>query len=109
MTLASGEPSYFLLVNPDTMEFEVVSNQQNLQAARGAGIQAATLVARQQPVAILTGNCGPKAFLTLEAAGIPVFLGITGSVREAVQQFRAGKLLPARTPKSRGTGSRKGA
>ena len=93
-----GRASYFLLVNPETMEFEVVSNHQSLQAARGAGIQAATLVARQQPVAILTGNCGPKAFYTLEAAGIPVFLGITGSVLEAVQQFRTGKLLPARAP-----------
>lgn len=97
-----GRASYFLLVNPETMEFEVVSNHQSLQATRGAGIQAATRLASQQPVAILTGNCGPKAFYTLEAAGIPVFLGITGSVREAVQQFRAGKLLPARAPNASG-------
>ena len=97
-----GRASYFLLVNPATMEFEVVANQQNLQAAQGAGIQAATLVAGRQPVAILTGNCGPKAFHTLEAAGIPVFLGVTGSVREAVQQFHAGKLLPAKAPNASG-------
>ena len=97
-----GRAPYFLLVNPETMEFEVVSNQQNLQAGRGAGIQAATMVARRQPVALLTGNCGPKAFHTLEAAGIPVFLGLTGSVREAVQQFRAGNLLAAQAPNAVG-------
>jgi predicted Fe-Mo cluster-binding NifX family protein len=97
-----GRASYFLLVNPETKEFEVVENRENLQAARGAGIQAATLVARRQPAAILTGNCGPKAFQTLEAAGIPVFLGVTGSVREAVEQFRAGKLLPAQAPNASG-------
>ena len=83
-----GRASYFLLVNPETMEFEVVANRQNLQAAQGAGIQAAALVARYKPSALLTGYCGPKAFHTLEAAGIPVFLGVAGSVREAVEQFR---------------------
>lgn len=97
-----GRSPYFLLVDPETMEFEVVSNHQNLQAGRGAGIQAATLVARRQPVALLTGNCGPKAFHTLEAAGIPLFLGLTGSVREAVQQFRAGNLLAAQAPNDAG-------
>jgi predicted Fe-Mo cluster-binding NifX family protein len=93
-----GRASYFLLVNPHTLDFEVVANQENLQAAQGAGIQAAALVARHKPVALLTGNCGPKAYHTLLAAGIPVFLGVAGSVREAVQEFRAGKLTPARGP-----------
>jgi predicted Fe-Mo cluster-binding NifX family protein len=97
-----GRASYFLLVNPATMEFEAVANRQNLQAVQGAGLKAAALVADRQPAAILTGNCGPKAFQILEAAGIPVFLGVTGSVREAVEQFRTGKLLPARAPNASG-------
>ena len=93
-----GRSSYFLLVNPESMEYEVLSNGQNVQAAQGAGIQAAALVARQRPRALLTGNCGPKAYHTLLAAGISVFLGVTGSVRKAVQEFCAGKLTPARGP-----------
>ena len=93
-----GRASYFLLVDPKTMDFEVLSNQNNLQAAQGAGIQAAALVARHKPAALLTGNCGPKAYHTLLAAGIPVFLGVAGSVREAVQKFRSGNLTPARGP-----------
>jgi len=97
-----GRAVCFLLIDPDTMDFEAVTNRQNLQAAQGAGIQAAALVARYQPTAVLTGYCGPKAYHTLLAAGIPVFLGVTGSVRDAVQQFRQGKLSPARGPNASG-------
>ncbi|MCK9375584.1 MAG: NifB/NifX family molybdenum-iron cluster-binding protein [Syntrophobacterales bacterium] len=93
-----GRAPYFLLVNPETMEFEVVSNQQGMQAPQGAGIQAAALVARQRPAAILTGNCGPRAFQTLQAAGIQVIVRVEGQVREVVQDYRAGKLKPARGP-----------
>jgi predicted Fe-Mo cluster-binding NifX family protein len=80
------------------MEFEVAPNQPNLQAAQGAGIQAAALVARYKPTAVLTGHCGPKAFYTLEAAGIDVIVGVDGSVREAVQNYQAGKFKSARGP-----------
>jgi predicted Fe-Mo cluster-binding NifX family protein len=93
-----GRAPYFLIVNPDTMEFEVVENRTNLQAVQGAGIQAATLVARHQPAAVLTGHCGPKAYDTLAAAGIPVILGVEGSVREAVQQYQQGNLQAASAP-----------
>ena len=93
-----GRSSYFLVVNPDSMEYEVLSNGQNVQAGQGAGIQAAALIARQHPGALLTGNCGPKAYHTLLAAGISVFLGVAGPVREAVKEFCAGKLTPARGP-----------
>ena len=93
-----GRASYFLLVRPDTLEFEVVSNQENLRGAHGAGIQAAALVAKCGPTAVITGNCGPKAYQTLQAAGISVILGVSGSVREAVQQYSQGKLAPAPAP-----------
>ena len=93
-----GRTPYFLLVNPETMEYEAVANRQNLQAVQGAGIQSAALVARYQPSALLTGYCGPKAYQTLLAAGIPVFLGVAGSVREAVEQFRSGKRSVSRSP-----------
>jgi predicted Fe-Mo cluster-binding NifX family protein len=93
-----GRAPYFLLVKPDNMEFEVVTNKQNLQAAQGAGIQAAATVAGCRPDAVITGHCGPKAYNTLVAAGIPVILGVEGSIREVVQQYQQGKLLPAPGP-----------
>jgi predicted Fe-Mo cluster-binding NifX family protein len=93
-----GRAPYFLLVNPETMECEVVPNLPSLQAAQGAGTQAAALVARHRPAVVLTGHCGPKAFHTLQAAGIPVVVGVEGSVGQAVEQYRQGKLKPATAP-----------
>lgn len=93
-----GRAPYFLMVDTETLDCKVLTNGQNLQAVQGAGIQAATLVARQRPAAVLTGYCGPKAFHTLLAAGISVILGLKGPVRDAVQNYQAGRLTPARGP-----------
>ena len=93
-----GRAPYYLLVDPETLEWEAVPNHPNLQAAQGAGVQAAALVARYKPAAVLTGHCGPKAFHTLTTAGIEVIVGVEGPVREAVQGYRAGKYQAAGGP-----------
>ena len=93
-----GRAPYLLIVDLETLDFEAVANQINLQAAQGAGIQTASLVARYKPAAVLTGHCGPKAFQTLQAAGIRVIVEVHGSVREAVEQYRVGQLTPAGGP-----------
>jgi predicted Fe-Mo cluster-binding NifX family protein len=93
-----GRAPYFLFVDTDTMECQAVPNQSSMQATQGAGIQAASLVASQQPAAVLTGNCGPNAFKVLKAAGIPVVIGAMGKVKDAVQSFQAGILKPADHP-----------
>jgi len=93
-----GRAPFFLLVDPETLQFEAVSNQAGSQTSQGAGIQAAALVAQHQPAVVLTGNCGPKAFQTLQAAGIPVIVGVKGNAQEAAQSYQAGKLSPASGP-----------
>jgi predicted Fe-Mo cluster-binding NifX family protein len=93
-----GRAPYFLLVDSDTMAWEVLSNSLELQAAHGAGIQAATQVARNQPSVVLTGNCGPKAFRTLQAAGIKVIVGVAGVVKDAVFQYGQGQYQPSDMP-----------
>lgn len=97
-----GRAPYFLLVDTETLAFEAVSNSQNLQAAQGAGIQAASLVARIRPAAVLTGHCGPKAFQVLESAGIRVYTGVSGTIREAVARLNEGALTPAQAPNAEG-------
>lgn len=89
-----GRAARFVLVDTDTSAIESVDNTQNLNAAQGAGIQAAETVSRLGVQVVLTGHCGPKAFRTLEAAGIQVVTGATGTVAEAVAQFKAGVLKP---------------
>jgi predicted Fe-Mo cluster-binding NifX family protein len=45
--------------------------------------------------AVITGHCGPKAFRTLQAAGIQVVVGADGTVADAVEQFKSGELVPS--------------
>jgi predicted Fe-Mo cluster-binding NifX family protein len=87
-----GRAPRFLLVDADTLQAEAHDNAQNLNAPQGAGIQAAQAVYHLGAAAVITGNVGPKAFATLKAAGIAVYLGASGTCREAVEQFQKGRL-----------------
>lgn len=93
-----GRASCFLVIDPETMDFEIVENTQNYNAPQGAGIQAAAMVARTGASVVLTGHCGPKAFQTLKAAGIKMVVGANGSVRDAVKKFRDGRVEYAQGP-----------
>ena len=87
-----GRAKWFAIIDTETGSQEFVDNSQNLGAAQGAGIQAASNVARLGVQAVVTGNVGPKAFATLNAAGIKVYLGASGTIQEALNQFTAGTL-----------------
>lgn len=88
-----GRAQYFLIVDPDTMEFEVLENP-NLTAMAGAGIQSAQLIASKGAEVVLSGNYGPNAAQTLSAIGIRMIPGVMGTVREAVERFKRGELQP---------------
>ena len=90
-----GRAKNFIVVDTETDEFSVHDNTQNLNAAQGAGIQAGRTVVDLKVAAVITGNVGPKAFATLQAANVKVYPGASGTVREAVERFKAGQLQPA--------------
>jgi len=90
-----GRAKTFILYDTDTGEWSALDNMQNLQAAQGAGIQAATAVVNAGAQAVLTGNCGPRAFTTLAAAQVTVYPGVSGTVQEAIDAFKAGELAAA--------------
>ena len=87
-----GRASHILIVNSETFEFEVLDNKANVNALKGAGIQAASLVSDKGVEVLLTGFCGPNAFKTLKAAKIGVANDAGGSVRDAVRAYLEGKL-----------------
>jgi len=87
-----GRAKYFLVVDTDSGDFTAVDNSQNLNAAQGAGVQAGKKVVDLGVEAVVTGHVGPKAFATLHAAGVAVYTGASGTVAEAVEQFKTGRL-----------------
>jgi len=79
------------------MEFEAVSNPA-MSIPGGAGIQAAQFVIERVAQAVLTGNVGPNAFNVLQSAGVQVFIAQAGTVREAVEAYKAGQLQSISQP-----------
>ena len=87
-----GRAKYFVLFDTETNEFSAHDNSQNLNAMQGAGVQAARNVAELGAEVLVTGNVGPKAFATLQAADVKIYIGATGSVKDALEQFKTGQL-----------------
>ena len=92
-----GRCQYFIIVDPQSMEFEALDNS-NAMAAGGAGISTAQMIASKGAKVVLTGNCGPNAYQTLSAAGIQVITGVSGRIKDAVEAFKAGKFQPNAQP-----------
>ncbi|MFA6930394.1 MAG: NifB/NifX family molybdenum-iron cluster-binding protein [Lentisphaeria bacterium] len=86
-----GRCLYFVIVDSDTMNFEVIENP-NQALGGGAGIQSAQLMAQHDVKVVLTGNTGPNAYQALSAADIQIVAGASGTVREAVENWKTGKL-----------------
>jgi predicted Fe-Mo cluster-binding NifX family protein len=87
-----GRARYFIVFDTETEQWEAKENEQNLQAAQGAGIQAAQQVAALGANAVITGHTGPKAFRVLSAAEIPVYASRQESVAQAVEALQKGSL-----------------
>jgi predicted Fe-Mo cluster-binding NifX family protein len=87
-----GRAPYILIVDTLNHGLEVLDNSENVNAFKGAGIQAAVTVSQRGAKILLTGYCGPNAFKTLNAAGVKVANDVTGTVRDAVTAYREGKV-----------------
>jgi predicted Fe-Mo cluster-binding NifX family protein len=92
-----GRCSWFILVDSESMDFEAVPNE-IAGMSGGAGIQAAQFMSEKGVGVVVTGNCGPNAFRTLGAAGIEVFTGASGTVKDALDAYRSGKLESSQGP-----------
>ena len=85
-----GRAAGFIIIDPESLEFEYVDNGAGQARGQGAGIQAAETVARAGAKAVLTGFVGPKAYQALAAAGIRIAQNLENlSVREALGRFNS--------------------
>jgi len=92
-----GRAKFFAIYETDDGSVEFVDNEQSLNTPSGAGIQAGSNVVKSGAKVLITGNCGPKAFRTLDAAGIKVVIGAKGTVGEVAEGFKKGEYEYATT------------
>jgi predicted Fe-Mo cluster-binding NifX family protein len=92
-----GRAACLVVVDTESMKSDAVENT-NIDASGGAGVNAAKIVIDAGVKAVLTGNCGPNAERTLRAGNVTLYTGVTGTVAEAVERFKAGKLTEATGP-----------
>lgn len=92
-----GRAQGYVIVDTETKAFEYVENP-GAMAGGGAGTKASQLVINKGAQVVLTGNIGPNAFAVLNAAGMKIFTGISGTVQEAVDLFLGGTLEPVGAP-----------
>ncbi len=97
-----GRAAYILIVDSDTLDVEVLDNTENVNAFKGAGIQAATMICDKKADVLLTGYCGPNAFKALDAARVKVGGDVSGTVREAVAALVDGKVKLTSEPNAEG-------
>jgi predicted Fe-Mo cluster-binding NifX family protein len=90
-----GRAAFILIVDTDCPKVEVIDNEENINAFKGAGIQAAAMISKRGAEVLLTGYCGPNAYKTLQAAGVKVVSDVAGKVKDAVAAFNEGNIAYA--------------
>ena len=91
-----GRCSFFLVVDTDTLDHDVVENTVAREES-GAGVAAATLVADAGAQIVIAGQLGPKAMEALLARGLSLYQGLDGSVRDQIEAYTEGRLQPLST------------
>jgi predicted Fe-Mo cluster-binding NifX family protein len=82
-----GRCEYLLIIDTENMNTVPFPNDYK-DMSGGAGTQSAAFVISKGARAVLTGNCGPKAMDVFNSENIPVYTGQTGTVAQAVEQFK---------------------
>jgi predicted Fe-Mo cluster-binding NifX family protein len=83
-----GRAKYFVIYDDVAQSYEAVDNVQNVQAAQGAGIQAASTIVNAGCSVLISGHCGPKAFAALDRANVKIYTVSKGTVKETVDSFK---------------------
>lgn len=81
-----GRCAYFLIVDSETMKFDVFANPAEGMMG-GAGPEAARRIKEKGADVVLTGQVGPNAERALLSYGIKFAGGAAGTVREAVDNY----------------------
>lgn len=97
-----GRAPKFLVYDDASEQIQMIDNAENVNAAQGAGIQAAQALVDLGVDCLVTGHCGPKAYRVLEASGIKVYNTDAATISQALEALHSGDLSAASGPNARG-------
>ena len=87
-----GRAPTFTVIDLDTGKVKILRNVSEHMG--GSGIPAETILAEGVQVMIV-GGLGPKAVSAFSQAGVDVFVGASGTVKDAIEDWRADMLTRA--------------
>jgi len=88
-----GRSAYFAVYDDVSDNWSFIANDQNLQAAQGAGLQAAQSVLDADVEVLIAVNVGPKAIAAMLAQNVAVYKVATNvTALQALQQYKDQKL-----------------
>lgn len=91
-----GRSPWYAIYDDQTQEWSFIENSQNLQAAQGAGTQAAQHIIDADAEVLLACNVGPKAVAALRAGSIQMYLTVPGmTIEQALLEYLNGRLKSA--------------
>lgn len=94
-----GRARWFVVADSESTDWVALDNTANVEAAGGAGVQAASTVAAKGAEAVITGNVGPNAHKALAAGGIAVYqIGNGVTARDAMAALARGELTAVAGP-----------
>jgi predicted Fe-Mo cluster-binding NifX family protein len=104
-----GRCNNFMIINSKDLSYYIVDNQAKYEG-HGAGISAAQFIINERVEAVISGNIGPNAYQTLNAANVKMYI-YNGQIINAIKELQENSLKqvtqPTR-PGSRGFGNRSG-
>ena len=92
-----GHCCFFVVVDSESMDFEWIGNP-GLEKGDAAGVDASHVLIQKGVDAVVTRNIGHNALVTLRGAGIRIYLGVSGTVRNAIERVNQGELTVAERP-----------
>ena len=94
-----GRARWLIVADSETGEWRAHDNAVNVDAAGGAGIQAASTVAAQGVQSLITGNVGPNAHKALAAGNVTIYqVGNGVTARGALDALARGELTEVGGP-----------
>ncbi len=90
-----GRAEKFIIYNLNVDTFTVIDNEY-AHSPSSAGTQVAWEMIERKVEAVITQGCGQKSFNILNSSNIKVFRNVKGTVKDAIENFKSGKLKEAK-------------